>query len=170
MSATAIATFTTRDEDEEITNGPAKWSALRSRYSQERIDKARKLYQPWYQIGKGYASENEEWLSRLDKDEANGTVPSWWTPPTNIRVPESANGYPVPPFARTPAQQPPINITTKLELDGRVIAEAVNEVTTSPPPVAHREDRTDGMGNRPAGRQLPGRRLRYHQHPRQRAA
>lgn len=128
MSATAIATFTTRDEDDEITNGPAKWSSLRSRYSQERIDKARKLYQPWYQIGKGYASENEEWLSRLDKDEANGTVPSWWTPPTNIRVPESANGYPVPPFARTPSQQPPINITTKLELDGRVIAEAVNEV------------------------------------------
>lgn len=128
MSATAIATFTTRDEDDEITNGPAKWSSLRSRYSQERIDKARKLYQPWYQIGKGYASENEEWLSRLDKDEANGTVPSWWTPPTNIRVPESANGYPVPPFARTPSQQPHINITTKLELDGRVIAEAVNEV------------------------------------------
>lgn len=128
MSATAIATFTTRDEDDEIANGPAKWSSLRSRYSQERIDKARKLYQPWYQIGKGYASENEEWLSRLDKDEANGTVPSWWTPPTNIRVPESANGYPVPPFARMPSQQPPINITTKLELDGRVIAEAVNEV------------------------------------------
>lgn len=128
MSATAIATFTTRDEDDEIANGPAKWSSLRSRYSQERIDKARKLYQPWYQIGKGYASENEEWLSRLDKDEANGTVPSWWTPPTNIRVPESANGYPVPPFARTPTQQQPINITTKLELDGRVIAEAVNEV------------------------------------------
>lgn len=53
---------------------------------------------------------------------------SWWSSPQNIRVPESANGYPVPPFARTPAQQPPINITTKLELDGRVIAEAVNEV------------------------------------------
>ena len=128
MSATAIATFTTREEDAEIANGPAKWSALRSRYSQERIDKARKLYQPWYQIGKGYASENEEWLSRLDKDEANGTVPSWWTPPTDIRIPQSANGYPVPPFAQTPVQQPPINITTKLELDGRVIAEAVNEV------------------------------------------
>lgn len=107
MSATAIATFTTREEDAEIANGPAKWSALRSRYSQERIDKARKLYQPWYQIGKGYASENEEWLSRLDKDEANGTVPSWWTPPTDIRIPQSANGYPVPPFAQTPVQQPP---------------------------------------------------------------
>lgn len=53
---------------------------------------------------------------------------SWWASPSNIRVPESANGYPVPPFAQTPAQQPPINITTKLELDGRVIAEAVNEV------------------------------------------
>jgi hypothetical protein len=53
MSATAIATFTTRDEDDEITNGPAKWAAIRAKYSQDRIDRARKLYQPWYQFGQG---------------------------------------------------------------------------------------------------------------------
>ncbi|HCE9040588.1 TPA: phage tail tape measure protein [Klebsiella michiganensis] len=52
---------------------------------------------------------------------------SWWASPSNIRVPESANGYPVPPFAQTPAQQPPISITTQLQVDGRVLAEVVNE-------------------------------------------
>ncbi|HBW9615863.1 TPA: phage tail tape measure protein [Klebsiella pneumoniae] len=66
--------------------------------------------------------------SRPGLMDAWDEVKSWWASPSNIRVPESANGYPVPPFARTPSQQPPINITTKLELDGRVIAEAVNEV------------------------------------------
>lgn len=66
--------------------------------------------------------------SRPGLMDAWDEVKSWWASPSNIRVPESANGYPVPPFARTPSQQPLINITTKLELDGRVIAEAVNEV------------------------------------------
>lgn len=66
--------------------------------------------------------------SRPGLMDAWDEVKSWWASPSNIHVPESANGYPVPPFARTPSQQPPINITTKLELDGRVIAEAVNEV------------------------------------------
>ncbi|HHL0433551.1 phage tail tape measure protein [Klebsiella pneumoniae] len=66
--------------------------------------------------------------SRPGLMDAWDEVKSWWASPSHIRVPESANGYPVPPFARTPSQQPPINITTKLELDGRVIAEAVNEV------------------------------------------
>ncbi|HBR4260887.1 TPA: phage tail tape measure protein [Klebsiella pneumoniae] len=66
--------------------------------------------------------------SRPGLMDAWDEIKSWWASPSNIRVPESANGYPVPPFARTPSQQPPINITTKLELDGRVIAEAVNEV------------------------------------------
>lgn len=66
--------------------------------------------------------------SRPGLMDAWDEVKSWWASPSNIRVPESANGYPVPPFARTPSQQQPINITTKLELDGRVIAEAVNEV------------------------------------------
>ncbi|HHU0531720.1 TPA: phage tail tape measure protein [Klebsiella pneumoniae] len=66
--------------------------------------------------------------SRPGLMDAWDEVKSWWASPSNIRVPESANGYPVPPFARTPSQQPPINITTKLELDSRVIAEAVNEV------------------------------------------
>ncbi|MFP8487371.1 phage tail tape measure protein, partial [Klebsiella sp. 2HUBk32mer] len=50
--------------------------------------------------------------SRPGLMDAWDEVKSWWASPSNIRVPESANGYPVPPFARTPSQQPPINITT----------------------------------------------------------
>ncbi|HED5569705.1 TPA: phage tail tape measure protein [Yersinia enterocolitica] len=136
MSATAIATFTTNEEDDEIANGPAKWAALRARYSQDRIDRARKIYQPWYQFGQGYANENETWLAQLDKDEIAGTVPaerdSWWASPEAINIPQSAGGYAIPPFMQNaPAASPvlpPINATLKVELDGRVIAETVNEI------------------------------------------
>lgn len=55
---------------------------------------------------------------------------SWWSSPQNIRVPESANGYPVPGFAQAPAQHLPINITTQLQVDGRVLAEVVNEANS----------------------------------------
>ncbi|HHD1695373.1 TPA: phage tail tape measure protein [Klebsiella pneumoniae] len=86
-----------------------------------------------WRLEKGnYPNEQARMLDALKSRpglmDAWDEVKSWWASPSNIRVPESANGYPVPPFARTPSQQPPINITTKLELDGRVIAEAVNEV------------------------------------------
>ncbi|EPI4979101.1 phage tail tape measure protein [Raoultella planticola] len=55
---------------------------------------------------------------------------SWWSSPQNVRVPESANGYPVPPFAQGPSQNLPINITTQLQVDGRVLAEVVNEANS----------------------------------------
>lgn len=56
---------------------------------------------------------------------------SWWSSPTAIKTPASANGYPVPPFAQVQSQQmPPIIINSKLELDGRVLAEATNEVNS----------------------------------------
>ena len=57
-----------------------------------------------------------------------GSLSSWWSPPTNISLPSTANGYPVPPFAQPQQPLQPINITTKLEVDGRVLAESVNEV------------------------------------------
>lgn len=131
-AATAIATFTTNEEDEEIATGSAKWANLHAKYGQDRIDRARRLYQPWYQFGKGYASENEAWLSQLDKDEAAGTVPaehdSWWSPPTNLSLPATANGYAIPPFMQgaqspsTPSQQ-----IIRLEVDGKTLAEVVNQ-------------------------------------------
>ena len=43
---------------------------------------------------------------------------------------ECANGYPVPGFAQAPAQHLPINITTQLQVDGRVLAEVVNEANS----------------------------------------
>lgn len=55
---------------------------------------------------------------------------SWWSSPQNVRVPESVNGFPVPPFAQGPAQNLPINITTQLQVDGRVLAEVVNEANS----------------------------------------
>lgn len=134
MTATTVATMTTPDEDDELINGPAKWAQLRAKYSQERIDKARRLYQPWYQSGQGYATENEEWLNRLAQDEAKGTVPkasssvdpgSWWNPPTSIGQTPATIGV---PSYLLPVQQKqqPLVITTKVMLDERQIAEAVN--------------------------------------------
>ncbi|WP_437616054.1 hypothetical protein [Erwinia sp. V71] len=55
-------------------------------------------------------------------------VKSWWSAPTNISLPQTANGYPVPPFVQNQQPLQPINITTTLQLDGRVIAETMNEV------------------------------------------
>lgn len=114
MSATAIATFTTRDEDEEITNGPAKWAAIRAKYSQDRIDRARKLYQPWYQFGQGYATENETWLAQLEKDEAAGTVPVERNNQSSpIIIPQTANGYTLPGWLRQPNQALSANLYTE---------------------------------------------------------
>lgn len=60
----ALANTTTPQEDDETKNGPAKWAALRAKYPQSVIDAARKKYQPWYQVGQGYAAENEEWVKK----------------------------------------------------------------------------------------------------------
>lgn len=65
--------------------------------------------------------------SRPGLMDAWDEVKSWWASPSNISIPQSANGYPVPPFAQQPAAQTPINITTQLQVDGRVLAEVVNE-------------------------------------------
>jgi hypothetical protein len=66
---TSIANATTDQEDDELKNGKAKWAALRAKYPQSVIDAARKKYQPWYQFGEGYASENEEWLKKYAADQ-----------------------------------------------------------------------------------------------------
>ncbi|MFN4623350.1 phage tail tape measure protein [Klebsiella pasteurii] len=65
--------------------------------------------------------------SRPGLMDAWDEVKAWWASPSSISIPQSANGYPVPPFAQQPAQQTPINITTQLQVDGRVLAEVVNE-------------------------------------------
>jgi hypothetical protein len=67
--ANTIANLTTNEEDEELKNGKGKWAELRAKYGQPTIDAARKKYQPWYQIGNGYASENEEWIKKYMADQ-----------------------------------------------------------------------------------------------------
>ena len=66
-SVVALASFSTDEENEELTNGKEKWKQLRSQYSQATIDAARKKFQPWYQFGDGYAAENEKWLQQYTK-------------------------------------------------------------------------------------------------------
>lgn len=66
-------------------------------------------------------------LEQKGKPLIDFEFPSWSTPPTNIKVPSSANGYAIPPFAQTqtPASAYPTQI--QLVVDGKVLAEAVND-------------------------------------------
>jgi hypothetical protein len=102
---------------------------------------------PLFQLHRGDADARSRLKSGQDKDSASqlrdtmksqpglldawDEVKSWWSSPTAIKTPASANGYPVPPFAQVQSpQMPPIIINTKLELEGRVLAEATNEVNS----------------------------------------
>lgn len=150
MSATAIATFTTRDEDDEITNGPAKWAAIRAKYSQDRIDRARKLYQPWYQFGQGYATENETWLAQLEKDEAAGTVPVERNNQSSpIIIPQTANGYTLPGWLRQPNQALSANLYTEAPDVRDSLPENVSEQRGwSDPQFPYSEDRFNKVRQR----------------------
>ncbi|AXF38229.1 putative tail protein [Ralstonia phage phiRSP] len=70
-----LANTTTDEEDSEIRNGKARWAALRAKYPQSVIDAARKKYQPWYEVGQGYAAENEAWLKRYTSENPLPAVP-----------------------------------------------------------------------------------------------
>ncbi|WOA52497.1 phage tail tape measure protein [Dickeya solani] len=132
LAATSIATMTTPAEDEELQNGPAKWDELKNKYGQDTIDAARKRYQPWYQVGRGYAKENEDWIQKYLADKGGAESGSWWSKPSTIGqgaggvTPSYLMQIPRQPVA-TPQPQPPITHITKIELDSRVLAEAVNE-------------------------------------------
>lgn len=71
MAATVgIAGLTTSEEDDELRTGKARHAALIEKHGQATVDEARKKYQPWYQFGGGYASENEKWVQQLLADRA----------------------------------------------------------------------------------------------------
>lgn len=76
-SVAAVGATTTNKEDDELTNGAAKWKELRSKYGQDTIDAARKKYQPWYQFGKGYAGENEQWIKQYLEDQKKAKDPNY---------------------------------------------------------------------------------------------
>lgn len=82
------------------------------------------------------AGQYSDDLSRL-KDSARAQpglldawdeVKSWWSPPTSIGKGDMATaGAPSYLFPQQNQKSQPIQVTTKLELDGRTIAESVNE-------------------------------------------
>lgn len=82
------------------------------------------------------AGQYSDDLSRL-KDSARAQpglldawdeVKSWWSPPTSIGKGDMATaGAPSYLFPQQNQKPQPIQVTTKLELDGRTIAESVNE-------------------------------------------
>lgn len=136
-TATALATMTTPEEDAASDGSEQRWKSIRAKYPQSTIDAARKKYQPWYQFGEGYSTENEQWIQSYLADEQNSARGAS-IPPGQI-LPSAApaaggNANPGPQNSATPQQaqtaaQPaqPLNVTTQLVLDSRVIAESVNK-------------------------------------------
>lgn len=133
-SATALATLTSPEEDAASNGSEARWKAIRAKYPQAVIDAARKKYQPWYQFGEGYSTENEEWLRQYLADEQNSAAgasvsPGQVIPPLlPAAAPGTAQATPggtSPVRAGAPSDQP-LNITTQLAVDGQVLAEVVN--------------------------------------------
>lgn len=99
---------------------------------------------PLIQVHRGDADARQRIESGQDKDslslvkdsiasspgllDAWDEVKSWWSPPTNLSLPATANGYAIPPFMQgaqspsTPSQQ-----IIRLEVDGKTLAEVVNQ-------------------------------------------
>ncbi|EAS1751492.1 tail length tape measure protein [Salmonella enterica subsp. enterica serovar Saintpaul] len=142
MAVTATATATTPEEDEAVNGSEERWKRIRAKYPQKVIDAARKRYQPWYQFGEGYSTENERWIAQYLADEAAGKIhddtvnPGQVPSPANDTVDPSrvlsvtdprrhisglgSNQYPSQP------QKIELNNKTVLEVDGQTLAEVVN--------------------------------------------
>ncbi|ECF6948338.1 tail length tape measure protein, partial [Salmonella enterica subsp. diarizonae] len=142
MAVTTAATATTPEEDEAVNGSAERWKAIRKKYPQELIDAARKKYQPWYQFGEGYSTENEKWIQQylqdMNKDGGQDAIPP-------RAVPRPAAGQDIIQPGQVPGVTPtrrasdtaadisannadrPFEVHTHLHLDGREIAETVNE-------------------------------------------
>ncbi|MEB0964959.1 phage tail tape measure protein [Citrobacter braakii] len=139
-TVTALATATSPEEDAAVEGSEERWKAIRAKYPQWLIDAAREKYQPWWQFGEGYSTENEKWIQQyLDELKKTGVIagdslptPEQVSQRAGMTVSDAANA----PGARAgqsdnqngqnlPAS--PVNVTTQLVLDGQVIAEAVNK-------------------------------------------
>lgn len=135
--ATSFATATSPEEDAAVTGSDERWKQIRAKYPQTTIDAARKKYQPWYQFGEGYSTENEQWLQQYLADEQNSARGASISPEQVLPgAAPSAGGSTTPGLQNntTPQQTQagappaqPVNVTTQLVLDGHVIAEAVNK-------------------------------------------
>lgn len=157
-AATEFATANTPEEADELNTGEARMNALRAKYGQGLIDKARKRFQPIYQFGRGYAAENEEWVSQYirEQDEqarlANAALSQvrFMSERAGMKTDALPKEF-VPDYARPvsddviaglmlPVREietllknqqtapQPIEVRSVVELDGHVIAETVNNI------------------------------------------
>ena len=133
-------------------------AALRARYGDNMIAKAKERFQPWYQFGSGYAAENEDWVSQYirEQDEqaqlANAALSQvrFMSERTGMKTDALPKEF-VPDYARPvsddviaglmlPVREietllknqqtapQPIEVRSVVELDGHVIAETVNNI------------------------------------------
>ncbi|EKE1146287.1 phage tail tape measure protein [Salmonella enterica] len=143
MAVTTAATATTPEEDEAVNGSAERWKAIRKKYPQELIDAARKKYQPWYQFGEGYSTENEKWIQQYLQDMNKGGTQDAIPPRA---VPRPAAGQDIVQPNQVPGVTPgrsasdtaadisannadrPLNIHTHFYLDGQEFAEKMTEI------------------------------------------
>ncbi|EAW1161859.1 tail length tape measure protein [Salmonella enterica] len=143
MAVTTAATATTPEEDEAVNGSAERWKAIREKYPQELIDAARKKYQPWYQFGEGYSTENEKWIQQYLQDMNKGSGQDAIPPRA---VPRPAAGQDIIQPGQVPGVTPtrrasdtaadigannadrPLNIHTHFYLDGQELAEKMTEI------------------------------------------
>ncbi|EAY8716899.1 phage tail tape measure protein [Salmonella enterica] len=142
LAATTVATATTPEEDAAVNGSEERWKAIREKYPQDVIDAARKKYQPWYQFGEGYSTENEKWIQQYLQDMKKGgdqdAIPPRAVPRpaarSDIVMPDQVPGVNTSRSGTTSATDisatnasRPLEVHAHLHLDGREIAETVNE-------------------------------------------
>lgn len=135
-TATALATMTTPEEDAASNGSEERWKSIRAKYPQDVIDAARKKYQPWYQFGEGYSTENEQWIQQYLADQqnsaSNATVSPGQVLPSAVPAaggatsPAGQNGTTSQQTAAAAQPSTPLNVTSQLVVDGHVLAEIVN--------------------------------------------
>ncbi|AXH61596.1 phage tail tape measure protein [Providencia huaxiensis] len=151
MIATELATITSPEEDAALMGSEERWASIRANYPQSMIDAAREKYQPWYQFGEGYSTENEEWLQRYTKDQEQANqagviakdVVNQILGITGLPKFEGAINQDVITFdtleksgvlqplleaLKNPPPPPVIEVRSVVELDGQQVAESVNRV------------------------------------------
>ncbi|HHR6139945.1 TPA: phage tail tape measure protein [Providencia alcalifaciens] len=151
---TELATFTTPEEDAAVMGSEERWKSIREKYPQSMIDAARKKYQPWYQFGEGYSTENEVWLERYVKEHG---MPTFAGDVAGKEIKNILSGTAIPKFnnaiiqdmittdileksgvlhllpgisnaIKNPPHPPVIEVRSVVELDGQLVAESVNRI------------------------------------------
>ncbi|MEY0017754.1 phage tail tape measure protein [Providencia rettgeri] len=152
--ATELATLTSPEEDEAVMGSEERWKSIRANYPQSMIDAAREKYQPWYQFGEGYSTENEAWLQRYVKEHG---MPTFASGIAGNEIKNTIDSVGIPKFdnaisrdmittdileksgilrllpeisqsLKNPPPPPVIEVRSVVELDGQQVAESVNRV------------------------------------------